>query len=216
MLIVMEYGNIKLINQAALDFEAARRGDIFQVDAAKARSQTLYGFDDFIDVLRVEAQRHSIHATKRLEQRALALHNGHRSQRTNVAQAKHGRAIGNHGNGVRLHGVFISIGGVVGDFAARLGNARRIRQRQIFARFDVHLRNGVELALPLLVQTQRFCSDIHEEFPFNPRLHAANDADGPWPPKLASAIIPVATRAPRSITTSGATSAKTAHTKGPA
>ena len=175
----MEHGNVEFVDQTALDFEAARRRDIFQVDTAKARGQTLYGFDDFIDILRIEAQRHSVHAAESLEQGALAFHNRHRGQRTNVAQAKHGRAIGNHGNRVRLHGVLVSIGGIVGDLAARLSNARRVRQRQVFARFDVHLRNGIELALPLLVQTQRFCSDIHEEFPFNPRLHAANDADGP-------------------------------------
>ena len=37
VLVVVEYGDVELLAQAALDLEAARRGDVLEVDAAEPR-----------------------------------------------------------------------------------------------------------------------------------------------------------------------------------
>ena len=161
MLVVVEHGDVELVDQTALDLEAARRGDVLEVDAAEAGGEALDGLDDLVDVLRVKAQRDGVHAAEGLEQRALALHDGHGRSRADVAQAEHGRAVGDDGHGVCLHGVLVRIGRILSDLAARLGDAGGVGQRQVLARFDPHLRDGFQLALPLLMQTQRFLRDIH-------------------------------------------------------
>ena len=161
MLVVVEHRDVELVDQTALDLEAARRGDVLEVDAAEAGGEALDGLDDLVNVLRVKAQRDGVHAAEGLEQRALALHDGHGRGRADVAQAEHGRAVGDDGHGVGFHGVLVRIGRVLGDLAARLGDAGGIGQRQVLARFDSHLRDGFQLALPLLMQTQRFLRDIH-------------------------------------------------------
>ena len=52
MLIVMKNGNIQLFDQPLLDFEAFRRLDIFQVDAAECRRQRLAHLDDLLGAAR--------------------------------------------------------------------------------------------------------------------------------------------------------------------
>src|SRR5690625_7712055 len=71
MLIIVETGNVQFCAQAPLDLETARRGNVFQVDAAVYRSDCLNDGDDFVDVLRIETHRPRINLGEALEQREI-------------------------------------------------------------------------------------------------------------------------------------------------
>ena len=55
VLVVVEDGDVQLVLEALLDVEAAGRGDVLKVDAAKARADCLHDADDLVRVLGVEA-----------------------------------------------------------------------------------------------------------------------------------------------------------------
>jgi len=50
---------------------------------------------------------------------------------TDRAQAQHGRAVGDDAYQIAARGEVARLGGVAGDFIARRGDARRVRERQI-------------------------------------------------------------------------------------
>ena len=64
--------------QLLLDLEAARRGDVLEVDAAERGRDQLDGPHDLVGVGRVQADRERVDAGELLEQAALALHHRHR------------------------------------------------------------------------------------------------------------------------------------------
>ena len=80
--------------QAALDLEAARRGDVLEVDAAEGRRDRLDEADDLVDVVGVQAQREGVDAGEVLEQQRLALHHRHGGRGADVAEAEDGGAVG--------------------------------------------------------------------------------------------------------------------------
>src|SRR6266480_4260655 len=100
MLIVVKDRNVELVSQLLLDGEAARRRNVFEVDAAESWSDRLDGSHDFVGILDVEAYRKCIDAAKLLEQHRLAFHHRHRRERSDVAEAKHSRAVRDDGNRV--------------------------------------------------------------------------------------------------------------------
>ncbi len=57
VLIVVHHRDVERLDQPALDFEAARRGDIFEIDAAENRGDANDGLDDLVDVFRIETHR---------------------------------------------------------------------------------------------------------------------------------------------------------------
>ena len=57
VLVVVEDGDVELLAQAALDLEAARRGDVLEVDPAEDGRDRRDGADDLVDVLRRQADR---------------------------------------------------------------------------------------------------------------------------------------------------------------
>ena len=87
VLVVVEDGDVADLLEATLDLKAARRGDVLEVDAAKAAGQELHRADDLVHVVRADAQREGVHVGKGLEQGALALHDGHAGFRANVSKA---------------------------------------------------------------------------------------------------------------------------------
>ena len=93
MLVIMEHRDIQALLELCLDLEAAGRCDILQIDAAEAQTDVRNGVDDLISVLGIDAQRECIHVCKFLEQCALALHNGHCSQRSDVTQSEDCSAV---------------------------------------------------------------------------------------------------------------------------
>ncbi len=131
VLVVVEHRDLELLHQPLLDLEAARRGDVLQVDAAEAGRHQPDRADDLVGVGRVQADREGVHAGELLEQAALALHHGHRRLRADVAQAQHGRAVGDDGDGVALDRVLEGLVLVVGDRQADPGDAGRVDHREV-------------------------------------------------------------------------------------
>ena len=88
VLVVVEDRDVERLLQPPLDLEAARRGDVLEVDAAERGRDALDDADDLVDVVGVQAQREGVDAGELLEQHRLALHHRHRGLGADVAQAR--------------------------------------------------------------------------------------------------------------------------------
>ena len=102
VLVVVEDGDVELASQPALDLEAARRGDVLEVDAAEPGGDRLDDRDDLLGVLRVQAERPGVDPGELLEEHRLALHHRHRGRRADVAEPEHRGAVGDDGDRVLL------------------------------------------------------------------------------------------------------------------
>ena len=102
MLVVVEHGNVQRLSQPALDLEAARRGDVLEVDAAEAGRQRDDRADDLVDILRRQADRKGVDASELLEQHRLPLHDRERRLGPDVAEPEHGGPIGDDRDRVLL------------------------------------------------------------------------------------------------------------------
>ncbi|MNZ60426.1 hypothetical protein D3C78_784950 [compost metagenome] len=131
MLVIVEHWDVALFDQCALDLEALRRLDVFQVDAAEGDGDALDGIDEGLRALGVDFDVEHIDTGEALEQHALAFHDRLGGQRAEVAQAENRGAVGNHRHQVALAGVLEGQLGITGDLADRLGHARAVRQRQV-------------------------------------------------------------------------------------
>ena len=87
--------------------------------------------DQLVRVRFVDLDVEDVDAGEFLEQHALAFHHRLGGQRTDVAQAQHGGAVGDDGHQVAARRVFIGGGRVDDDFFARGGHARGVGKRQI-------------------------------------------------------------------------------------
>ena len=83
--------------------------------------------DDLVGVLGRQRQRPGVDAGELLEQHRLALHHGHRRLGADVAQAEHGRAVGDNRDGVLLDRQRTRLLVVLGDGQADAGHARACR-----------------------------------------------------------------------------------------
>ena len=160
VLVVVEDRDVELLLEAVLDLEAARRGDVLEVDAAEAGRDRLHRRDDLVRVLRVEADRERVDAAELLQQHRLALHHRHRGARADVAEAEHGRAVGDDGHVVPLDRVAEGQLGVLVDRPADPRDARRVGHREVVAvlqRVLVELRD-----LAALVHVEGAVRDVQQ------------------------------------------------------
>ncbi|MPM87204.1 hypothetical protein SDC9_134298 [bioreactor metagenome] len=134
----MEDRNVQHLFQAAFDFEAARRTDILQVDAAEGRCDGSNVRDDFFNILRIQGNRNGIHIPEAFEQGRFAFHNRNGCFRSDIAQAQDSRSVGYDGDQVLFSGISIDGFFVVRDFHADGCDARCIGDAQIFHCFDRH------------------------------------------------------------------------------
>ena len=119
MLVVMEDGNIHAFAQFAFDIKAVWRFDVFEVDATKGRLQRRDDVDQLVQVVFfVDLNVKNVDAGKLLEQNALAFHHRLSSERANIAQAQHGRAVGDHRHQVAAAGVLKGVVRVFDNFFA--------------------------------------------------------------------------------------------------
>ena len=153
VLVVVEDRDVEHLAQPGLDLEAARRGDVLQVDAAVGRGEDLDGPDDLLGVLGVQAHRPGVDAREPLEQRRLALHHRHRGGRAEVAQPEHGRAVGHDRDGVALDRQTAGVGRVGRDGLADPGDAGGVGAGEVVAVAQADLR--VHLQLAAEVQQER-------------------------------------------------------------
>ena len=102
VLVVVEHGNVELGLQALFHLEAAGSRDVLEVDAAEAGRDRLHRRHDLVGILRRERDREGINVAELLEEHCLALHHGQRGFGADVAQAEHGRAVGDDRDHVLL------------------------------------------------------------------------------------------------------------------
>ncbi len=133
VLVVVEDRDVERLLEPVLDLEAARRGDVLEVDAAEGRRHELDGLHDLVGVLGVEADREGVDAGELLEQHRLALHHRHRRLGADVAEAEDRRAVGDHGDRVALDRVLEGLRAVGVDLLADAGDARRVGHREVVA-----------------------------------------------------------------------------------
>ena len=87
VLVVVEDRDVQPLAQPPLDLEAARRGDVLEVDPAEPGRDRLDDVHDLVDVLGVQADRPGVDAGEALEQRRLALHHRQRRARDRCCPA---------------------------------------------------------------------------------------------------------------------------------
>jgi hypothetical protein len=153
VLVVVEHGDLHALAQLALDVEAIRRLDVFEVDAAERRLQRGDHVDQLVEVVLGDLDVENVDAGELLEEHALAFHHRLGGERADVAQSKHRGAIGHHRDEVAARGVAESVALVGGDLLARRSNAGRVGQREValvgqrFRRRDGHLARRRELVV---------------------------------------------------------------------
>lgn len=120
----MEDGDLHALAQFALDEEALRCLDIFEVDAAEGRLQRGDDIDKLLGVFFVDLDIKHIDTSEFLEQARLAFHDRLRGFRADIAQAEHGRTVGHHADEVAAGGVAERVGNVFDDLFTGGGNTR--------------------------------------------------------------------------------------------
>ena len=108
-----------------------------------------------------------------LEQRALALHDRHAGNRTDIAQTEHRGAVRDDRNQIVAARIGVAERRIVLDLEARLGNTRRVRDRQIV--LAVYLTAATTSILPPHFScacsarslTSMFCSSVIVLVPFD-------------------------------------------------
>ncbi len=131
VLVVVHDGDVQFFFQPLLDFKTFRRGNIFQVDTAKSGLENFDRAHEFVHVFGVEFQVETVNIGVNLEQEAFPLHHRFAGFGADVAQAQHGRAVGDDGHEVALGGVFIHVFGIFGNRQAGFGHARGVGQGQV-------------------------------------------------------------------------------------
>ena len=154
MLIVVEDGDVGAFLELSFNLEAARRADVFEVDAAEGAGKQRNRMDDFVHVLAAHAKRDGVNAAECLEQHAFAFHDRHTGFGADIAETEHSGTVGDNGNGVPAAGQVIGLVDILLDLKARLGNARRIGKGEGVFAVDGRARRHFELALPFIVQSE--------------------------------------------------------------
>ena len=140
------------LSHIPLDLKAPGGGDVLQIDAAEGAGQQGDGVDDLVHILAAHTQGDGIHIAEGLEQHALALHHGHAGLGSDVAQAQHGGAVGDHGHGVPPAGELVAFIDVLLDLQAGLSHAGSIGQRQGLLAVHGGPCGHLDLTLPLIME----------------------------------------------------------------
>jgi len=146
VLVVVEHGDVELGAQAVLDLEAARRGDVLEVDTGEDGCDRLDMGDDVVHRMGVQADRERVDVREALEEGGLALHHRHRGERPEIAQTQDRGAIGDHGDGVALDGQAAGVLRILRDRLDHPRHAGGVDHGEVVAVADRQLRLDGELA----------------------------------------------------------------------
>ena len=146
VLVVVEHGDVEAFLQRGFHLEAVRRLDVLEVDRAESRRERGDHFDEPRRVGLVELDVESVDVGEAFEQHRLAFHHRFRSQRADVAQAQHRRAVGNDADQVAAGGIGRGGERIGEDFLAGIGDPGRIGLGQVEAILQRLGRRDRELA----------------------------------------------------------------------
>jgi hypothetical protein len=131
VLVVVEDGDVETVSQGLLDDEALGRLDVLEIDAAHRRGQHLAEPDDIVGFRRVDLQVEDIDVCEALEQDPLALHDRLAGERSDVAQAEHGRPIGHHADEIPAIREPKRSVCIFGNDETRLGDSRGVGEAEV-------------------------------------------------------------------------------------
>ena len=151
VLVVMEHGNVTDLREALLHLKATRRGDVLEVNAAERTGEEVDCPHQFINILRLDTERESVHVGKGLEERALPFHDGHPRLGTDIPEPEDRRAVGDDCHEIFAARQGIGFIGVVPYFQARLCHTGGIGERKILARSDRAPGDDLNLPFPFIM-----------------------------------------------------------------
>ena len=157
----MEDGNVTLILEFPLNFEASRGGNVLQIDAAKGAGDQRDGIHKLVHIVRFHAERKRVDIAERLEEHTFALHDRHTGLRADVAEAEHRAAVRNNRAEIAAPRQLVAPIHVLLDFKARLRHAGRIGKAQVVLCLDRHPRLNFDFPFPLAMQSQGFFCVVH-------------------------------------------------------
>src|SRR6185437_3622743 len=131
MLVVVEYRDPHALAAFALDIEALGRLDVLEIDAAERRLERTDDVDQPVRIAFVDFDVETVDAGEFLEQDRLALHHRLAGERTDRAESKDRRAVGDDADQVAARGEIARLARIADDFVAGGGDARRISEREV-------------------------------------------------------------------------------------
>jgi hypothetical protein len=147
VLVVVEDGDPEAGLELLLDVEALRGLDVLQVDAPEGGLEAGHALDELVGVGLGHLDVEDVDVGEALEEHPLALHDRLAGEGADVAEAEDGGAVRDHGHEVRLARVLVGQIGVLLDLEARLGDARRVREREVAGRRAGLARDDLQLPL---------------------------------------------------------------------
>jgi hypothetical protein len=176
VLVVVEHRDVELLLEPILDLEAARGGDVLEVDAAEGGGDEPHRVDDRLRVLGREADGERVHPGELLEQHRLALHHRHRRLGADVPEAEHRAAVGDHRDGVPFDRELERLGSVRRDLLAHARDAGRVRHGEVVA--------GLQRVLVVLLDLS---PAVHREGP----IHVVENPGATGGPDRAQDLLPM-------------------------
>jgi hypothetical protein len=146
VLVVVEDRDVERGDEPLLDLEAARRGDVLEVDAAEGGGDALDRLHDLVHVLGGHADREGVDVAELLEEHGLALHHGHGRLGSDVPKPEHRAAVRHHGDRVALDRELEGLRAIPGDLQADPGDPRGVGHREVLAVAQRLLEPRVDLA----------------------------------------------------------------------
>ena len=155
VLVVMEHRDVHAFFQRRLDDEAVGRGNIFQVDAAKARREQFDRFDEALRIFGIDLKVDRIDVGEALEQHRLAFHHRLRCERAEIAEPEDRGAVRDHRDQIALDRIVIGLGGILGDRVHRNRDTRRIGKAEVALRRHRLRRDDLDFSGPAIGVVQQ-------------------------------------------------------------
>ncbi|MDT4855915.1 hypothetical protein FQZ97_902880 [compost metagenome] len=149
----MEHGDVALLDQHLLNFEAVGRLDVFQIDAAEGIGDACDRVDESLRALCLDLDIDRVNAGEALEKQRLAFHHRFTGQGAQITQAEDGGAIADHGDQIALAGEAVGVVRVRGYRPDRFGHPRAVGQREFggsvgrLAQFDADFPGAGEFVI---------------------------------------------------------------------
>jgi hypothetical protein len=131
MLVIMEDRDVEQVLQLGFNPEAVGAGDVFKIDAAEGRADVADDLDEGVGVGGGHLDVERIQIREPLEQNRLAFHHRLGGERSKVAKAQDGGAVGDDPDEVTLRGVVVGRVRILGDLADGRGDARRVGEAEV-------------------------------------------------------------------------------------
>ena len=131
VLVVVHNRNIEFGLKPTFNLKALRCLNILKVYTTEGRCYGLYSLYELFGVLLVYLNIEHVYSGIYLKKQPFSLHNRFAGYCTYVSKTKHRCTVGDNGYKVTLVGIFIGILRVTLYLKTRLGNSRRICQREV-------------------------------------------------------------------------------------